>query len=49
MKVTLNEVECLIGMYLADLSKKYVEDMDIDFIKERIQYWDEIKKKLLEN
>lgn len=46
MKVTLNEVEGIIAMYLEmlDLIKS-----DIDFIEERLQYWNEIKNNLLED
>lgn len=49
LKVTLNEVECLIDMYRIALSGGYVEKEDVDYIVNRIQYWNKIKKKLLED
>lgn len=46
MKVTLNEVEGIIAMYL-----EYIDFIksDLDFTEKRLQYWNEIKKKLLED
>lgn len=49
IKVTLNEVECLIDMYRIALFGKYAEKEDVDYIEKRIHYWGKIKKKLLED
>lgn len=49
MKVTLNEVEGVIAMYHKDLATMDLKREDVDYIEKRIQYWNEIKKKLLED
>ncbi len=49
MKVTLDEVEGVIAMYRKDLAAMDLRQEDIDYIKKRLQYWNEIKKKLLED
>ncbi len=49
MKVTLDEVEGIIAMYRKDLATMDLRQEDIDYIEKRLQYWDEAKKKLLED
>lgn len=49
MKVTLDEVEGIIATYHKYLGRLDLMQEDIDFIKRRLRYWDEIKKKLLED
>lgn len=49
MKITLDEVEGIIAMYHKYLGRLDFMQEDIDFIKRRLQYWDEVKKKLLED
>lgn len=46
MKVTLNEVEGIIDMYL-----EYIDFIksDLDFTEKRLKYWSEIREKLLED
>lgn len=52
MEITLNEIEGIMYMYrrdLATLATMEMQQEDINYIKERLQYWNEIKKKLLED
>ena len=49
MKITFNEVEGVIAMYRKDLATMDLEQEDIDYIEKRLQYWNEVKKKLLED
>lgn len=49
MKVTLDEVEGVIAMYHKDLATMDSKREDVDYIEKRIQYWNEIKEKLLED
>ena len=49
MKITLIEVEGILFMYRRYLATMEPQQEDIDYIKERLQYWYEIKKKLLED
>ena len=49
MKITFVEVECVIAMYRKDLATMDLEQEDIDYIEKRLQYWNEVKKKLLED
>ena len=49
MKVTLDEVEGVIAMYRKDLATMHLRQEDIDYIEKRLQYWNEIKKRLLED
>lgn len=49
MEITLNEVEGILFMYRRDLATMEMQQEDINYIKERLQYWYEIKKKLLKS
>lgn len=49
MNITLNEVEGVIAMYRKDLATMDVKREDIEYIEKRLQYWNELKKKLLED
>lgn len=49
MKITLDEVEAVIAMYRKDLATMDLQQEDIDYIEKRLQYWNEAKKKLLED
>ena len=49
MEITLNEVEGILYMYRRDLAMMDLQQEDIDYIEERLQYWYEIKKKLLKS
>lgn len=49
MKITLDEVEAVIAMYRKDLATMDLRQEDIDYIEKRLQYWGEVKKKLLED
>lgn len=49
MKITLDEAEAVIAMYRKDLATMDLRQEDIDYIEKRLQYWGEVKKKLLED
>ena len=49
MKITLDEVEAVIAMHRKDLATMDLQQEDIDYIEKRLQYWNEAKKKLLED
>ena len=49
MEITLNEVEGILFMYRRDLATMDLKQEDIDYIEDRLQYWNEFKKKLLED
>ena len=48
MEITLNEIEGIRNMYRRDLATMDLDQEDIDYIDERLQYWTEFRKKLLE-
>lgn len=48
MEITLNEIEGILYMYRRDLATMDLDQEDIDYIDERLQYWHEFRKKLLE-
>lgn len=48
MEITLNEIEGIRNMYRRDLATMDLDQEDIDYIDERLQYWNEFRKKLLE-
>lgn len=48
MEITLNEIEGIMYMYRRDLATMDLDQEDIDYIDERLQYWKEFRKKLLE-
>lgn len=49
MEIMLNEVEGILFMYRRDLATMELQQEDINYIEERLRYWYEIKKKLLED